>query len=130
MVPVRVLLKDRQMPSNTLKLSVILVASLLALSACNKSATPAANTATAPVTPAAPAMATSNTPAMSTPAATPEAGGKAKSVREACAADRQKFCANADKPFRCMKEHEAELSAPCLAARAAFKAAHQAAKGQ
>ena len=114
---------------NSLKLSLVITASLLALAACDKkadttAATPAPAAATVPPATAPVAATTPTTP----PA--PAEAGKFKAVKEACAADLRKFCAAADKPGRCLKQHEAELTPSCNAARAAFKAAHQAAKAE
>jgi|GEM_PF-6538997 len=117
---------------NTLGLTTAAVASLVILSACNKAANaptaPAAN-AVAPATTAAPALAAA---APATPMATPaptrgrRGGGK---VRQACAADIAKFCAAGEKPWKCLKPHESELSQTCQAARAQAKAARQARMG-
>ena len=112
------------MSSNKLRLTLVIAASLLALAACDRSGKKAADTQT----PAAPVTAAMNAPAASTPMSTPapDASGKTGSVREACADDIKKFCADADKPFRCQQEHQAQLSQACTAARAARKAAREA----
>ena len=108
------------MSSNKLKLGLVVAASLLSLIACDKSARHAADAAAPGVSTAA----ASNTPA--SPMIAPDAAGKAGSVREACADDIKKFCAGAEKPGHCLKEHETQLSQACTAARAARKAAREA----
>ena len=121
------------MSSNKLKLTLVIAASLLALAACDRSGKKAADTQTpdtaamnspAAFTSSASPAATTNAPAMSTTA--PDRAGKAGSVKEACADDIKKFCAGADKPGHCLREHESQLSQACSAARAARKAAREA----
>ncbi len=108
------------MSLNKLGLPLVIAASLLALADCDRSGRHAAD----PQAPGASTSAASNTPASSI--VTPGAAGKAGSVREACADDIKKFCAGAEKPGHCLKEHEAQLSQACTAARAARKAAREA----
>ena len=125
------------MRPNTLKLSLVLALSLATLAACDKhgkksedaGASVAANTAAAaPATTATTTpTATTTTPATTAPA-TVEAGDSRKAWKEACADDLKKFCADAGKPGKCLKEHESELSQACNAARAARRAAHRAEK--
>ncbi len=112
------------MSSNKLRLTLVIAASLLALAACDRSGKKAADTQT----PVAPVTGALNAPAASMPTSTPapDAAGKAGSIREACADDIKKFCAGADKPGHCLKEHESQLSQACTAARAARKAAREA----
>ena len=58
---------------------------------------------------------------------TPEAREAREKVREACAADVQKFCANIERAKgamrRCLEAHDQQLSQGCKAARAARAAA-------
>ena len=61
------------------------------------------------------------------------AAGKFQAVKTICAADLKTYCADADKPGRCLKEHEAQLSSTCASAFSAFRAARKAereAKGE
>jgi hypothetical protein len=118
------------MKSNTLKLSLVLALSLAALAACDrhekKSEAAASDTTNA--------AAATNAPAATTPATAPAPGGgdlkgKFKEMKLACADDLKKFCADADKPARCLKEHESDLSPGCNTAFEALKAARQAEKG-
>ncbi len=118
------------MRTNPLKLSLVALAAMLTLSACDKAKTPADTNAATPAPAAAPVAAT-NTPTPTTsPAGSTDVKSLFKTAKEACAADTQKFCATADKPFKCLKEHEAELTPSCAAARTALKAARKAAKGE
>jgi hypothetical protein len=117
------------MRPNTLKLSLVLALSLATLAACDKHGKDAAapvttNAAVAPA-PAAPAMTTTTTPTVPT-TGTEAAGGK-KAWKLACADDLKKFCADADKPGRCLKQHQSEISEGCKTARAEARAAHKAA---
>ncbi|MEO8925569.1 MAG: hypothetical protein ABI306_00260 [Caulobacteraceae bacterium] len=116
------------MHSKPLWLATAVVASIFMLSACEKQAA-------APATPAVPAAATpapvvAATPPATTPPATPVAGngGQGGAVKTACADDIKKFCtaAGGEKPWRCLKQHAAELSPACTAARAAAKAKREA----
>jgi len=142
------------MRSNTLKLSIVMALSLVTLAACNKhgqnsgqAAAPgttnvaaATPTAVAPVT-AAPATAApmaaapaTTTTTTATPAPAPAVGGgdvkeRAKAMRLACAEEIKKFCSTGgEKPGRCLKEHESELSPGCNTARQALRAARKAEK--
>jgi predicted small lipoprotein YifL len=139
------------MKSNTLKLSLVISLSLLTLAACGKhgnssaptvapdttnvaAATPvAAAPVTATPTTAAPAT---TTPSMATPAPAPMAGGgdvkqQVRAMRLACAEEIKKFCSTGgEKPGRCLKEHESELSPGCNTARQALRAARKAAKAE
>jgi hypothetical protein len=123
------------MRSNTLTLSLVVALALATLSACDKhgkksdeAATPAttnAAVATAPATTVAPAAAT---PAAVAPGAGGEVSGGKKAWKLACADDLKKFCADADKPGRCLKKHEGEISQGCKTAREEAKAARKAGK--
>ena len=119
------------MTPNTLKLSLVLALSLATLAACDKhgkkseeAAAPETTNAAVAAAPAAPVTTTTTTPA-----AGGEASGK-KAWKLACADDLKKFCADADKPGRCLKEHESEISEGCKSAREAARAAHKADKGE
>jgi hypothetical protein len=116
---------------HTLKLSLVMVLSLATLAACDRhhkksdaAAAPDTNTAAA----TAPAATTAMTPAPATEA--PGGKGGKKAWKLACADDIKKFCADADKPGRCLKDHESELSQGCVSAREAAKAARKAEKGE
>jgi len=118
------------MHPRALCLTTALLAALLALPACNKSATPtapanapaiAATAATAPpaATPAPPAA--SPAPLAAAPMAAGSGGERpGKKIRQACAADIAKFCTAGEKPRQCLKPHAAELSPTCQAARSAL----------
>jgi hypothetical protein len=129
------------MKPNTLKLSLVLALSLATLAACDKqgkkseeaAAPDTTNVATATATAPAPA-ATTPTAAQpaTTPAPAPAAGAvkeQVKAMKLACADDIKKFCAtDGEKPGRCLKEHESDLSPGCNTARQALKAARKAQK--
>ena len=122
------------MKPNTLKLSLVLALSLATLAACDKhgkkSEDAAATNTNATVASAPAATTPTPTPApAATPAAAGEASGGKKAWKLACADDLKKFCADAAKPGRCLKEHESEISEGCKSAREAARAAHKAEKG-
>ena len=120
----------------TPRLSLVLLATLLVLAGCDKSARTApgspAPESSVPATgniasPAAPVIPeTSGVGSAPVPGAG-ETGGKLVPVKQACAEDLAKFCPGVDKPFKCLSEHRTELSEVCRANRAAHKAAREAA---
>jgi hypothetical protein len=128
------------MRPHTLKLSLVVALSLVALAACDKGgknsgqAAAPDTTNVAAATPATPAPVTTPPPA-ATPAPAPAAGGDvrelAKAMRLACADEIKKFCSTGgEKPGRCLKEHESELSPGCNSARQALRAARKAGKDE
>ena len=120
------------MKPNTLKLSLVLALSLATLAACDKhgkKSEDAAATNTNATVASAPAATTPTPAPAATPAAAGEASGGKKAWKLACADDLKKFCADAAKPGRCLKEHESEISEGCKSAREAARAAHKAEKG-
>ncbi len=119
------------MRPNTLKMSLVLALSLATLAACDKQGKKSEAAAAPETTNAAVAAAPAATPM--TPATVPatgEAAGGKKGWKLACADDLKKFCADADKPGRCLKQHESEISESCKTARAEARAAHMAAKAE
>jgi hypothetical protein len=73
-------------------------------------------------------------PPSATPAAAPSPALKEArlKMRAACAADRQKFCANVARgagAVGCLREHRAELSSECAAARGELRAIRGKEKG-
>ncbi len=120
------------MTPNTLKLSIVLALSLATLAACDRHQKKADDTATTATTNAAVATApatTTTAPATTAAPATGDVSGGKKAWKLACADDLKKFCADADKPGRCLREHESEISPGCKEAREAARAAHKAEKG-
>jgi hypothetical protein len=122
------------MRPNTLKLSLVLALSLATLAACDKHGKKSDEAADTTNTAAATApAATTTAPAAAAPVTTPAAGGEVaggkKAWKEACADDLKKFCADADKPGKCLREHKSELSQACVSAREAARAEHKADKG-
>src|SRR5262249_29164436 len=83
---------------------------------------------------AALAQTTPSPPSATTPTASPSPALKQArlKMRAACAADMQKFCANVQRGpamQSCMREHRAELSPECTAARSEFVAIRRKEKG-
>ena len=118
---------------NTLGLTTAVVASLVILSACNKPANappaPVASAAIPTATPVAPVGA--NPTAAPAPSGAPMAGGnKGPKLRIVCADDIKKFCSSGEKPGKCLKAHESDLSQACQTARAERKAARRARTGE
>ncbi len=121
------------MSGRSLNPMLALVASLLALAACDRSAKSPANSVadTAPAMTASPApMAATNTVMAPTAAPVAPEGGKKVRLKVACADDIQKFCAGDDKPGKCLRQHQSELSQACSTALAERKAEREADKAQ
>jgi Spy/CpxP family protein refolding chaperone len=121
------------MKPHALKLSLVLALSLATLAACDKhhkKSEDAGDTTNAAAAAPATTATTAAVPSTTTAApATAESGGGKHAWKEACADDIKKFCADADKPGKCLKEHKTELSQACVSAREAARAAHKAEKG-
>ena len=81
------------------------------------------------------ALAQTPAPSAATPTAPPSPARKEArlKMRAACAADAQKFCANVARGAgalqSCMREHRAELSPECAAARSELRAIRRKEKG-
>jgi len=124
------------MRPHTLKLSLVVALSLVTLAACDKhgkNSEQAAAPDTTNVAAATPATTPPTTPApAATPTPAPAAGGDvkedAKAMKLACAEEIKKFCTGGEKPGRCLKEHESELSPGCNTARQTLRAARKAEK--
>ena len=88
---------------------------------------------TAGLAAAAPAQTNSAPPAVPDAPQPPAGGGRmAAQLREACAADAQKYCPDLGRgPERraCMREHQAQLTQPCRDAMAAVRSALGARRG-